>query len=196
MMLYILAEEESLKKVLDVIVPQILPENAGFHILVHQGKQDLEKALKTTVPSLSRIPGVRILITRDQDNGDCKIVKKHLKEIVGNRCNSPVLYRIVCRQLECWFLGDLHALERAYPRFRADHHLNKKNYRDVDSLMNAESLLLDIIPEYKGRQHLPKIETAAKIAPYLDIEQNTSTSFRHFVSGMQKLLTQSKPLED
>lgn len=193
MMLYILSEEPSMKKVLDVILPKILPENVNFQILVHQGKQDLENALQSTLPSLSRIPGIRIVITRDQDREDCKAVKQHLTELVGKRCNAPVLYRIVCRELECWFLGDLPAIEKAFPRFKAAKYMNKQRYKDVDEVMDAEAVLLDIIPQYKGRQYLPKIETASQIAPYLIIDGNRSKSFNHFISGIQKLLAQKTP---
>ncbi|OQY59094.1 MAG: hypothetical protein B6245_08440 [Desulfobacteraceae bacterium 4572_88] len=160
-----------------------------FHVLVHQGKQDLEKALKSTLPSLSKIPGARIIVTRDQDRGDCKVVKQTLTELVGNRCDAPILYRVVCRELECWFLGDLSAIEKAFPRFNAARYAGKKEYRDVDKIMNADQVILDMIPQYKGRQYLPKLETASKISPHLSIDGNISTSFRHFVSGIKKMLT-------
>jgi hypothetical protein len=103
-------------------------------------------------------------------------------------CNAPVLYRIVCRQLECWFLGDLTAVEKAFSRFKAKNYVNKQDYRHVDSVMNAESLLLDIIPEYRERRHFPKIEAAGKIASYLSIDQSNSDSFKHFISGVQKII--------
>jgi len=52
-------------------------------------------------------------------------------------------------------------------------------------------MLLNIIPEYKGREHLPKIETAGKVAKYLSIDENRSASFQNFISGVQKLISNS-----
>jgi len=129
------------------------------------------------------------VITRDQDRGDCKAIKQHLIKLVGNRFNAPVLYRIVCRELECWFLGDLSAIEEAFPGSRATSYSNKKRYRNVDKVMNADQILLNMIPQYRGRQYLPKLETADSIAHHLTIDGNCSKSFNHFISGIKKLLS-------
>ena len=55
--LHIFTEEPSLKIVLETILPKILPENVYFQIYSHQGKQDLERALTLTLPTISKIPG-------------------------------------------------------------------------------------------------------------------------------------------
>ncbi len=186
--LHIFVEEPSAKIVLDVIIPKIIPEDVFFQVHSHQGKQDLEHAIKTTVPSISKIPGARILIVRDQDSGDCKKVKKHLLRIIGKRSVSPTLVRIVCRELEAWFLGDLNAIHKAYPRVKPQQHSNKADFRNVDVIQNANRFLLAIIPEYKYRESLPKLEVAESIAPHLNLKNNSSASFNHFISGVEKLV--------
>ena len=186
--LHIFVEEPSAKIVLDVILPKILPENVYFQVHSHQGKQDLEHAIKTTVPSISRIPGARILIVRDQDNDDCKKVKQRIKTIIRGRSFAPTLVRIVCRELEAWFLGDLKAVSEAYPRFKPGQHAGKVDFRNVDLIQNTHEYLLAIIPEYKDRENLPKLEVAESIAPLLDLENNTSESFNQFISGVEKLI--------
>ena len=187
--LHIFVEEPSAKLVLDVLIPKIIPENVSFQIYPHQGKKDLEHAIKTTVPAISKIQGARILIVRDQDSGDCKKVKQHIENIIQGKSNAPTLVRIVCRELEAWFLGDLNAISQAYPRVKPQHHINKANFRNVDVIQNANEFLLAIIPEYNKRESLPKLEVAESIAPYLDIKNNMSTSFKHFISGVEKLLS-------
>jgi hypothetical protein len=187
--LHIFVEELSAKRVLDIIVPQIIPVNVTFQVYPHQGKQDLEKALNKTVPSISRIPGARILIMRDQDSGDCRKVKQNLTETLQGKSEAPTLIRIICRELEAWYLGDLYAVNKAYPRVKPNHYVSKSDFRNVDLIQNAHGFLLTIIPEYSGRTSLPKIEVAENVAPFLNIHQNTSRSFKCFVSGIDKLLT-------
>lgn len=187
--LHIFVEEPSAKIVLDVILPKIIVENAFFQVHSHQGKQDLEHAIKTTIPSISKIPGARILVMRDQDNEDCKKVKKHLLKIIKNKSVSPTLVRIVCRELEAWFLGDLKAVSQAYPRVKPQQYITKSDFRNVDLIQNANEFLLAIIPEYKNRDSLPKLEVAESVAPYLDLANNSSSSFTHFISGVNKLIS-------
>ena len=185
--LHILTEEPSIKIVLDVLLPKLLPTDVYFRVYPHQGKQELEKALRSIVPTLSRIPGSRILIVRDKDGHDCRILKQELVKIVALTCQSPYRVRIVCRELEAWYLGDMDAVQEAYPRFKADNHRNKQLFRDVDSLSNPVQILLQHIPDYEGRKNLPKLETAERIAPHLIIERNQSVSFQQFIRAVQQL---------
>ncbi len=191
MIFFILCEEESMEKVLDIILPKILPADAGYRILPHQGKGDLKKALEKTLPSLCKVPGARIIVTCDQDMEDCAGLKKKLLKMIPESCKASLLVRIVCRELECWFFGDLNAVGKAFPRFKAKSFVNKSKFRNVDNIQNPDKKLCEIIPEYSNRESLPKIETARRIAPYLDIEQNRSTSFRHFISGVERLMMDS-----
>ena len=156
--LYVYTEEPSAKKVFDVVLRQVLPSDVTFKVIAHQGKQDLEKALKTTLPTLSRVPGAKILITMDQDNSDCKLLKSQLNDIVEENCQCDYLIRIICRELEAWFLGDLIAVKSAYPRFNPSLHLGKVTLRNVDKVASPDEYLLRIIPEYAKRDKLPKLE--------------------------------------
>lgn len=186
--LHIFTEEPSLKRVFENLLPKILPENVYFQIYSHQGKQDLEKALRTTLPSISKIPGSKILVTRDQDSSDCKELKQNLIEIIGSNCNCDFLIRIVCRELESWYLGDMQAIQKAYPRFNADNFKNKSEFRNVDKIQSPNRELLKIIPEYNDRDYLPKLETAEYISPYLNINTNNSESFNQTINAILKLI--------
>lgn len=185
--LHIFTEETSAKKVFDHILPKLLPKNASYRIYPHQGKQDLEKALRNTVPSISKIPGSKIMITRDQDSSDCHQVKRSLEEITELNCSCEYKIRIACRQLENWFLGDLEAIRQTYPRFRPDNYQNKAYFRDVDNISSADTFLLKIIPELKRRSTLPKIIVAESIAPHLNLDNNKSKSFNHTLKAIKSL---------
>ena len=184
--LYIFTEELSAKNVFDIILPQILPQNVSFNVFSHQGKQDLIKALRTTIPTISKIQGAKILITHDQDSADCKEIKKKLKDVINEKCHCDFFIRIVCKELESWFLGDLEAVEKAYPRFKSSQYKDKANMRDVDSIVNPSYYLCRVI--YSQNKKLPKIEVSQKISPFLTIENNTSTSFQHTISAIKQLV--------
>lgn len=187
--LHIFTEEPSLKLVLETILPNMLPENVFFQIYSHQGKQDLERALRTTLPSISKIPGSKILVTRDQDSSDCKDLKQYLSEIIGLNCHCDFLIRIVCRELEAWYLGDMSAIQQAYPRFNANLFKSKAEFRNVDKLQSPNHELLKIIPEYSNRDYLPKLEAAEYISPFLDLKNNKSESFNQTISAILKLVS-------
>ncbi|HRB70901.1 MAG TPA: hypothetical protein PK776_03545 [Flavobacterium sp.] len=186
--LHIFTEEPSLKIVLDTILPKILPDNVYFQIYSHQGKQDLEKALISTLPTISKIHGSKILVTRDQDSSDCKELKQNLLQIIGLNCHCDFLVRIVCRELESWYLGDMQAIEKAYPRFKSEQYRNKAEYRNVDKLQSPNRELLKIIPEYSNRDYLPKLETAEYISPFLNLKANNSESFNQTINAILKLI--------
>jgi hypothetical protein len=186
--LYILTEEPSIKNVFEVVLPQILPQNVRFRILVHQGKNDLEKALAEKIVSLSKIDGAKILITIDQDANDCKELKQKLIEIINDNCSCNYKIRIVCKELESWFLGDLPAIEKAFPRFKSISFRKKAQLKNVDKVKGKPSdFLIRIIPEFKDRKKLPKLEFSKKIAPLLDIHNNTSPSFNHTINAIKQL---------
>ncbi len=185
--LHIFTEEPSLKIVLDNIIPKIIPEQTHFKVYPHQGKQDLEKALKTTLPSISKMPGAKIIITRDQDNDDCHVLKSNLNDIVHNTIGCEYKIRIICKELESWFLGDLVAVENAFTRFKSGQHINRSELRTVDNISNPSDFLKKIIPEYSNSDTLPKLETAQKIAKHLNLNNNKSESFNQMVKAIKDL---------
>jgi hypothetical protein len=66
----------------------------------------------------------------------------------------------------------------------------KTQLKDVDKLKGKPTdFLLRNIPEFKDRTKLPKLEFSKKIAPFLDITNNSSTSFNHTIEAIKKLCT-------
>ena len=112
MTLVFLLEEASMKTVLDIILPQILPESVEFKTIPHSGKSDLEASIPHKLKAW-RQPDTKFIIVRDQDSGDCVQIKEALKRL-AEPYGRPVLIRIACRELESWYLGDLKAVSQAY----------------------------------------------------------------------------------
>jgi hypothetical protein len=185
--IHIFVEEPSIKQVLDEVIPKVLPENVYFTVYPHQGKQDLEKAIRSTIPTISKTEGARIIICRDQDSALCREVKQKIIELVNGNIFCHFKVRIVCKELESWFLGDLDAVSNAYPRFNPDSISGKAKLRNVDEIVNPAQYLLKSIPELVHKEHLPKIENARKIAPFLTIEGNYSKSFIQMIEAVKYL---------
>lgn len=84
--------------------------------------------------------GVRILIVRDNDGADCRVLKKRLLSLVPVGAPEHRI-RLVCQELESWFLGDLEAVASAYPTARRRALFARLGSRDPDDLTNASDLL-------------------------------------------------------
>jgi len=186
MTLHIFTEEPSFKEFANLLFARWMPD-ADVRIYPHQGKQDLERALRTTLPAISKKPGARILITRDQDSDNCHTLKKKLQELIVGQCGCAHKIRIVCRELECWMLGDMGAIAKAYPRFKPEQYQHKADFRAVDLITDAPERLLRMIPELKQNKTLPKMAFVKNVAPHMNMDDNTSVSFRHFVSAVLQL---------
>ena len=182
-----MVEEKSVEPVIQSVANKILNLEKGdwYQIKIHQGKQDLQNAIPKVLPSLSKIPGTTIIILQDQDQNDCIQLKQKLNELVlRSKIKVPYKIRIACRQLENWFLGDLKAINNAYPNF----NVNTKISNDVDAIQNADLELLKIIPDFRNHNHLPKLLIAKNISPYLSLSRNKNKSFLNFVSAIKTLI--------
>ncbi|MDX2130122.1 MAG: DUF4276 family protein [Chloroherpetonaceae bacterium] len=181
-----LLEEESMKNVLEILLPQILPDsyklNENCFLRPHNGKSDLRKSISNKVKVFSRLyEPTKIVILHDQDSNDCKALKKDLKKICEVNGNCPVLIRIPCKELESWYLGDMEAIEQAYPRFKANKFLGKEKFRNPDLCQAAEELK-KLIPNFQ------KGVASKSIPNYMSLEKKTSPSFKEFVRGVKKFL--------
>ena len=178
MTLVFLLEEASMKEVLDIILPRILPSAVTFRTIPHSGKSDLEASIPHKLKAW-RQPDVKFVIVRDQDSGDCVQIKSALQELVSPY-GRQVLIRIVCRELESWYFGDLKAVSNAYG-LSLEKLAKRKKYRNPDLIENAKEELRKLIPRHQ------QLDGARRIAAHMDIEHNTSASFQIFVSGVRKM---------
>lgn len=179
----ILVEEPSMKEFLTILLPNVLDNqwslNENYFIRSFEGKNDLQKNIPSKVKFLSNWnhESVGVVIMQDQDSSDCKILKQKLIDICNQNGNCPKLVRIVCRELESWYLGDFKAVSKAYPSFKYQNYINKSKFRTPDNC-NASDELKKILPEFQ------KVGGAKKIAPFIIINQNNSESFKQTITGL------------
>lgn len=181
MKLVFLLEEPSMKYILDELLPQILPTGVTFQTIPHNGKRDLEKSLPRKLRAWNEPGDVRFVIVHDQDNKDCIALKQRLLALCQGT-GRKVLVRIACQELESWYFGDIQALAQAYGREKISDIVRQKKYRIPDAIPNPKEILYKLIPEHQ------QISGAKRVAPFMNIEKNTSTSFHCFISGIHKLI--------
>lgn len=182
--LIFLLEEYSIKIVLEEILPQLIPAEVSYICIAHEGKQDLAKSIPTKIKAFQFKPDTKFVIVHDQDSHDCETLKAELLEICQKAGKSDVLVRIICHELESWFLGDLAAVEQAYalkPQSLSKNQ-DQRKFRDPDRLNSAKQELKKLVSEYYGGTH------SKAIAPYLSLADNKSHSFQVFVKGIRTLI--------
>ena len=178
MRIIFMLEELSMKVLLDGILPRILPEGIGFLTIPHDGKRDLELSLPKKLGAWNE-PDVAFVVVHDQDSNDCVELKRNLQGICA-ASRRQTLVRIACRELEAWYWGDLAAVSEAYG-VDLKYLSGKRKYREPDSIDHPKKELKRYIPQ------MGQIEGARKIAPYMNLEENTSHSFQVFVQGIKRL---------
>ncbi len=179
-----LVEEPSMEEVLLVLIPRILP-GAEFRVVPHEGRENLLSSLRTKLKAW-REPGVRFVVVCDSHGADCMALKDRIAEICAGSGRSDVLVRIVCPELEAWFLGNLAAVGKAMDKPGIAASQKKAKFRNPDNRHSPSRDLTNLVPAYQ------KISGARSIAPNLDPETNQSHSFRVFVSGVQGLINSPK----
>ncbi len=178
-----MTEEESMGKTLRELLPKLFPrcqEHEHWLILDHGGKSDLETSYPKKMSAWGE-PGVRFIILRDNDGSDCRHLKQKLVSKVP--ANSPkYLVRIVCQELESWFIGDLAAISAAYPSAAKHKSFKRLKKADPDKLTNASDLLKELTGTSAKRAR------ATEIAKQMHPERNRSKSFKVFVNGVTRFL--------
>lgn len=174
-----LLEERSMKTLLDGLLPRLMPE-VNFLCIPHEGKQDLEKSIPRKLRAWQE-PGVRFIIVRDNDGGDCHALKQKLVEL----CNGPkiaaVMVRIACQELEAWYFGEPEAMARAFGNDQLQEIGNKSRYRDPDGIHQPSKEIVKLIPEFQ------KISGARKMAAFLSREGNRSRSYQVMMEGIERI---------
>jgi hypothetical protein len=187
--LIFLLEEPSIKTVLEVILPQLIPENISYICITHQGKQDLAQSIPNKIKAFQYNLSTKFVIVHDQDSHDCKKLKADLLQLCKRSGKSEVIIRIICHELESWFLGDLTAIEKAYnlKEKSLSKKQNQNKFRNPDQLNSAKEELRKLIEKY-DQEYYPGTHSRA-IAPYLSLTDNKSRSFQVFLEGIKKILS-------
>lgn len=83
-----------MKVLLDGLLPRLVP-GLQFLCVPHEGKQDLEKSVPRKLRAW-REPGVRFVVLRDKDGGDCRELKRKLVSLCEAGGYPNTLVRIAC----------------------------------------------------------------------------------------------------
>lgn len=213
----ILVEDRSGSIMLENIIAKIsvsLPLDLTYRIHAYSGLGKLPKnltkdnnpqkrALLSKLPMLLRGYGrssddnSAVVIVMDCDKNDCKILKNELNQVL-HACTIPpkTAFCIAIEEMEAWLLGDRKALLAAYPYAKTsilDGYLQ-------DSICNTWELMADAITKEMSRGlkkkgypeiGIRKCEWAERISPNMNIQNNISPSFQHFVNKIIEFARQS-----
>lgn len=177
-----LLEEPSAKEMLAGLFPRLLPDGVTPFIIPFEGKQDLEKQMVKKIRNW-RSPDSVFLVMRDQDAGDCEVIKSGLMELCQQAGKPNTVVRIACRELESFYFGDLAAVEVGLNIQGLTQHTRKAKYRNPDDIVNPADELMKLT----GGVY-QKVSGSRAIGPHLNLEDNTSHSFRVLIAGIRRLV--------
>lgn len=214
----IYVEDFSGKKALDILMPKIIGDGHTFEVFGYKGiggkipenlrgqTDPSKRVLLDRLPQLLRGRGkthatystfdyrAAIIVVCDLDDRCLKEFRQQLIAVL-DACNPKPEARfcIAVEECEAWLLGDISAIKTAYPKVKVDV---LKRYRQ-DSICGTWEILADAV--FKGglralkSQGYPAIGIeksvwAENIAPHMDINNNTSPSFRYFLKKIRELI--------
>ncbi len=185
-MIVFMVEEESMEVTLRALIASHsldYEEKKDWICITHQGKSDLEASIPRKLKAWRQKDDVFVIL-RDQDQKDCILVKQSLQELCGNNHGHRVIIRVVCRELESWFLGDLNAVANAIGKPKLKDLQNKRLYRQPDTITEASKRLSEIT-SIKG-----KVSRARMVAHQMNLIDNRSHSFQVFMKTLDELFPQ------
>ncbi|MFA7605617.1 MAG: DUF4276 family protein [Rhodocyclaceae bacterium] len=180
--LVFLLEEPSAKAMLEGVLPRLLPRQVEVQFMVFEGKQDLHKQLPKRMKFWQK-PDTRFVVMRDQDSGDCRLIRQELLALCAQAGRPDALVRIACHELESFYLGDLLAVEQGLSMKGLSKQQESKKFRAPDMLSNAAEELQKLT---LGRYQ--KLAGSRAIGPLLDVGgKNRSHSFNALVEGIRRV---------
>ena len=178
-----LLEEYSMKTLLDGLLPRLFPDLL-FQCVPHDGKDDLERSIPRKLRGW-REPGVRFVIVRDNDRGDCIALKERLRELCSVRPEADWLIRIACQELEAWYLGEPDALADAFGKEPLRRIGSRAQFRQPDAVPYPADALARLVPKFQ------KVSGARLLAKHLTRERNRSSSFHTMLDGIERVASPS-----
>ncbi len=176
-------EGRSEKEMLEGLIPRLLEDHREIDIqyFIFQGKRDLESKFHNRLKEWSKPKSVFVVLV-DQDNENCKKLKKRLLDKCESTTSLNLVIRIACHELESWYFGDLTAVAKALEKENLVNYKNKSNYRKPDKIQKPSEKLSKIT----GGVY-QKISGSRAIGLLLSLDENTSPSFQVFIKEIKKL---------
>src|SRR5271157_72534 len=101
--LVFLLEEPSAEELIKGLLSKFQPVLPEVNYIRFEGKSDLDKRLERKLRAYNN-PDAYFIVMRDQDSGDCQIIKNDLSQKC-KKTGKRALIRILCRELESWYLA-------------------------------------------------------------------------------------------
>ncbi len=208
----ILVEDQSGKKMLDILVPKIIGKENTFKVIAYKGIGRIPKKQKSGIDASKRIlldnlPRIlngygksfqnfpaAVFVICDLDDKCLKVFRQQLFDVLNNCYSKPEThFCIAIEEGEAWFLGDIPAIKSAYPKAKHSVFCTYNN----DSICGTWELLADAIYNggaseltKKGWQAIgaEKSQWAEKISPHMNIASNLSPSFIYFRNRLLELV--------
>ena len=172
-----------MKELLDGLLPRIFP-SLRFLCIPHEGKSDLELSIPHKLRDW-RVPGDRFVIVKDNDNGNCLDLKDRLSQLCQSSGKRDAVVRIVCQELESWYLGQPDALAEAFGDRELAFIAKRPRFRNPDTRPSPSEDLRKLLPEFK------KVADARRMADYLARDGSSSPSFKVFIDAVAGLWANS-----
>lgn len=167
--LLILAEEKSMKVLLDGLLPRLFPQ-LNYLCLAFEGKTDLERNIPRKLRAWTW-NHTRFMILRDNDGADCAILKQRLIDLLPAERRTRTKVRLVCQELEAWYFGDSDALADVFENEALRNIGSKAKYRRPDEIAQPSKSLAALEPRFQ------KVSGARQMAQSMARDRNTSPSF-------------------
>ncbi len=211
----VLVEDASGKRALGILFPKIVGDRHTVKVTEYRGIGRIPRNLKSSTDARNRLllnqlprllkgygkafagysadyPAAVVLVC-DLDDRCLKSFRQELFAVL-NACSPKPETRfcIAIEEGEAWLLGDVPAIETAYPNAKLDVLKRYKN----DSICGTWEVLADAVFtggsgalksggwQAVGRE---KSEWSERIAPLMDVENNASPSFRYFRRNLREL---------
>jgi hypothetical protein len=208
----ILIEDSSGQALLKILVPRIIGAYGEPHTWriigyrgigrlrsnLNQNTDPSKRALLDQLPRLvngyGKTPGIdAVVFVVDSDSRDCRGFLAEIKTAIESCQSKPpkTMVRLAIEEIEAWYLGDLSAIQKVYPRAK---RAVLGNYVP-DSICGTWERLADAVYP-KGVTALKKSnrnpgdlkhEWAKRLGPEINIENNLSPSFQKFCSGLKTM---------
>lgn len=187
-----------------------LTERDDFQIYPHQGKGALpqnplstpdikHRGLLDQLPAKLRAfakvwnghEGAWVLVVVDVDKTPCTDILTDLRKMLQQlpEPRARVLFRLAIEETESWFIADVPALKKAFPKIKV------KDLEKIkpDLVVGAAEKLAECfgVSSHQLTGQI-KIEWAEKIAPHLNFDDPVSPSLKKLLSGIERELGMHK----
>lgn len=204
-----LIEDQSSAKAMNILLPKIIGTEVTYKVHHYNGIGRLPKNLKPKSDAnkrilLDQLPRLLrgygkisdfgcIVIICDLDDRKKAQFLSELNNVLDS-CNPKpqTLFCLAIEEFEAWYLGDLTAIRKAYPKAK-DSILN--GYKN-DSICGTWEILADAVCKgghrdliNKGWQAIGKQKSmwAEEISPHMGIDENISPSFKNMLKQLRNV---------